>query len=249
MAAVTFLKASFADKYPEVVAELNPKIKGINMMEMFNQLLNFVDKTVPHSCLKCKSEYFPFTQDRSGSKVTCMKCELPAHGACIKDEAVNTEWGIVFLCDICILNQDKPVIPEETNKPPQSSESDTDSSAERKREKKKPQSSESGQDSDSSDEKRKVKKKRLSKTRKSPKPKRSESHTSADECDDSESESDKQKKMCAYFKQGTCRYGVSGRSGGICKFIHRKVCAPFRLYGEARNGCQNSGIPHCAMHH
>ena len=45
-------------------------------------------------------------------------------------------------------------------------------------------------------------------------------------------------RMCSFFKQGTCRYGVSGRSGGMCKFIHRKVCDAYRLYGEARHGCR-----------
>ena len=212
---ITYLKNSFTN-YPDAVSELNPKKAGTTMMEFFSQLLKFVELTLPHNCLKCKTEYFPYTQDRSGSEVSCAKCNLPAHGACIKDEAVNVEWGIVFICDICSLSQKKPMtdIPETVDKPPQTS----------------------GTDSDSSDETSK-KKKKLSKTRNSPKPNHHDDESEG-ESKDSDSDSDKQQKMCSYFKQGTCRYGASGRSGGVCKFIHRKVCTPYRLYGESRKGCK-----------
>ena len=216
--AVTYLKNSFATKYPEAVLELNPKKPGLTMMEMFTQMLNFVERTLPHTCLRCKNDYFPYTQDRPGSEVSCVKCDLPAHAGCIKDEAVNIAWGIVFICDICIRNQDKPAseIPETADKPPQSS----------------------GADSESSDEQRKQQKK-FSKTRKSPKPNHNESIASGSESSkDNGNDSDKQQKMCSFFKQGKCRYGVSGRSGGMCKFIHRKVCTPYRLYGEAKKGCK-----------
>ena len=37
---------------------------------------------------------------------------------------------------------------------------------------------------------------------------------------------------------GPMRYGVSGRSGGTCPFIHRKVCRAYQLYGsDKRKGC------------
>lgn len=219
----TYLKGSFEEKYPEATNNLTPKKPNITKNDLISQILSFVKLTLPNLCLKCQTEYNPYLQsDRSAMDVECFLCSIPAHRDCVKGDNIKTEEGIVFICHPCIQKKGKPdlVLVDDTEKPATAAESsDEFEKVERKK-------------------KRLSKKKRDSKHRHPEQSQQSESEEEGPKNSSSDSDSDNEKKMCSFFKQGTCRYGISGRSGGTCKFIHRKVCNPYRLYGDTKKGCR-----------
>lgn len=46
--------------------------------------------------------------------------------------------------------------------------------------------------------------------------------------------------VCKFYKKGTCKYGLSGNSGGKCKFSHPKLCHKYANYGRfGEHGCKN----------
>ena len=51
------------------------------------------------------------------------------------------------------------------------------------------------------------------------------------------------KTPCSFLAEGYCRHGISGKkevNGETCRFLHRKVCRKFRLYGShSRHGCKS----------
>ena len=75
---------------------------------MINKIINFVELSKPHFCKKCEKDYSPYTKANvvrsetdSAQLVKCYLCNLPAHGTCINDDIINTDLGIVYLCQIC----------------------------------------------------------------------------------------------------------------------------------------------------
>lgn len=47
--------------------------------------------------------------------------------------------------------------------------------------------------------------------------------------------------VCRFYKKGYCKFGHSGKSGGVCKYRHPKVCKKYTNYGRfSPNGCQNA---------
>ena len=58
-----------------------------------------------------------------------------------------------------------------------------------------------------------------------------------------------QRAVCKYYKQGQCRYGMSGKKDGVCPFSHPKACRRFLRNG--RRGCSKNDCPlfHPSMCH
>ena len=58
----------------------------------------------------------------------------------------------------------------------------------------------------------------------------------------------KKKKTCKFYVNGNCRFGISGRKNGECKFDHPKACSKLLKHGtHATLGC-NKG-KHCSNYH
>ena len=46
--------------------------------------------------------------------------------------------------------------------------------------------------------------------------------------------------ICKFFKKGSCKYGLSGTSGGKCKYHHPKICHKYANYGKfGEKGCNS----------
>ena len=55
-------------------------------------------------------------------------------------------------------------------------------------------------------------------------------------------------KICSFYQKGNCRFGLSGKKGGICKFAHPKACAKLLKHGTHPTlGC-NKG-KYCEKYH
>ena len=56
-----------------------------------------------------------------------------------------------------------------------------------------------------------------------------------------------QQPVCKYYKQGRCRYGISGKKDGVCPFSHPKACQRFLTNGSNRKrGCSKND---CSFFH
>ena len=271
-AVIKFLK-TFTEHYPEAVEQLVFDKSSPNKDEMINKIINFVELSKPHFCKKCETEYSPYTKENvvrldAGQLVKCYLCSLPAHGTCIKDDIINSDLGIVYLCQICYENKGGDVstsVKEDKTPPDTTHKTVTEPSS----------SSDDSSTTNQSENEASKKKKKLSKKKSSSKSRhiapddsrqqddqrshhrefnyppphdsrqRQPQHRGRRHSDDSDSSeisddsSRKNQRMCSYFKRGICRHGISGKSGGTCSFIHRKVCRAYQLYGsDKRMGCQ-----------
>ena len=55
------------------------------------------------------------------------------------------------------------------------------------------------------------------------------------------------RKICQNYLKKNCRYGKSGRVGGMCNFEHPKLCYKFIKFGKTRKGCEKGTS--CDYHH
>lgn len=234
---ITYLKSSFAAKYPNAVEDLSVKKANITKNELFGQLIKFAEVTFPHSCLTCKTEYFPYTQNRSENEVTCFICNLPAHEGCVKEEHIAKDRGIVYICQNCLLEQGKTeaTIPETADKPPQSSSPESDDVASEKSAKDK-HSNKKNKDT-RKEPVEPVKKKKYSKRKSDTHSKFSSSGPNSTESDSSDKEEKrkKYKNICKLYQTGTCPFGRSGRE---CPKQHPPHCRRWCSYGSDKWGCQ-----------
>ena len=54
-------------------------------------------------------------------------------------------------------------------------------------------------------------------------------------------DSTQRKIICRFYKNGSCKHGISGKYGGKCKFDHPKMCFKYRDYGSrGPKGCKES---------
>ena len=51
---------------------------------------------------------------------------------------------------------------------------------------------------------------------------------------DSKGNSNQESKICHFYVKGNCRYGLSGKKGGICSFLHPKPCNKLIKHGTNR---------------
>lgn len=105
---ITYLK-SFTGKYPQQIENcFGKKFNNATKNDLANQILNFVKLTFPNFCLKCESDYLPYKQENSAEGgVTCFICKTPAHEGCYKEDSINLNLGIVFVCQNCIQTEGK----------------------------------------------------------------------------------------------------------------------------------------------
>ena len=221
-AVVTYLKGSFDDMYHEACDQLVTKKPTTTKSELVNLVIDFVSQTLPYNCLTCKTQYSPYMQaNRSVGDVLCFLCSLPAHLSCIKENSINLEAGIVFLCEACVGSKGKNDVPppENTDKPAQDDKTDTE------------------------DEitpwqpPPKERKKMLTRKRQSLDPSQRASQEIVEEVnsDSDEEEEDDDREICIHYQNSRCRYGLSGNG---CKFYHPKICSKLIKHGNrAPHGC------------
>ena len=199
-----------------------PKKPGATKSELFNQLITFVQITLGHLCLTCKASYLPYSEiNRSDGEdeVSCFICSIPAHKGCVKKEYVNTENGLVFLCEYCLLHKGKDDVPvdDPTIKPPPPLTKDESDSAD--------STSSDSEDEDSATNRNKGRKKK--EKQKLP---GSES---------GEDRSQPLKRICRFYTRGNCKHGIFGTRDGKCGFDHPPMCKPYQQYGRrGPNGCK-----------
>lgn len=230
IATISYLKLNFAVKYHAATEVLTPKKAGMTKTDLFNQLLAFVKTTLSHLCLKCKVAYYPYTDNRSDGDdegVKCFLCSLPAHNTCIKPPDINSEEGLVFLCQECLLHKGKSVIVADDLVPkPKTQQQPVEEEHTGYTE---TESSSSDEDSETvtPQDQRDRKKKKHS----------LENHRASQDRDSQHRE----KKLCKFFARGMCKHGISGMRGGQCKFDHPQMCKPYQQYGNrGRYGCKGN---------
>ena len=257
-AVVTFLKNKFSDKYPQAAEHLNFK-QNPTKMEMVDQIYKFVYFSAPHVCLKCSQSYCPYTQPSFDDAVTCFWCKIPSHADCCKSDDVDTGLGVVFLCKHCInmdtsrfredpsTPQKSPSSPEESPiqpaQPPKKKSTSTTSSSDTSESLHTPRLFTTNSDSDDRDIVQKVKPKRKAKKKSKP---QNESDSESSSCDErrKKSKTDKEKtsdnkKLCRFFERGICRFGVTGKRNGKCKFSHPPMCKRILNHGpKSPHGCK-----------
>lgn len=211
-AVVSYLKETFTEKFPAAIAGLDPKIKNITKADLFNQILDFVSKSLPSHCLKCETEYIPYSQDNStDDDIKCFGCKLPAHRECYTTTDVN--FHLVFLCQLCLKSEKKePTIEEE--KPTESEDDESDNEK---------TSVEEVSDSTDTENEREVWKIKKKKSRKSKvqleKPK-------------------KKDQVCPLLIEGICPHGISGKQ---CEYKHKSICYKYCAFGTKemhKGGCR-----------
>ena len=232
-AVITFIKNNFTEKYGEAINVLAPKKAGATKSELFNQLITFVHTTLPHPCLTCKESYLPYSDiNRSDGedKVSCFICSIPAHKGCIKKEHVNTDVGLVFLCEHCLLHKGKDDAPvDDTSKPPpqqEAIEQDSDSSI---------------KESDDEDSERKLNKVEK-KNDKQKSPVVEMKVIEAFNLDTLYAMCPKASyPICEQYRRNNCPHGRKGLDevdGKLCDKLHPKKCFPWCKAGSnAKHGC------------
>ena len=224
--AVAYLKQNFSAKYPLQI-EVFQKVNNITKGGLINQILNFVEKTLPVLCLKCKDVYTPMSQDDSAvDDVACIQCKIPAHKACYKKEEININEGIVFLCQSCLVNMGKKIKEKEEAKIKEVEEKKSEN-----------ESSQEEEESDAGSWSKKAKKYRKKKTTK----KSSSESSSADEKSKKTKQSPRVKKkktLCPMLVDGNCPHGAAGKE---CEFLHLKKCFKYADFGTRdmhKGGCR-----------
>ena len=49
------------------------------------------------------------------------------------------------------------------------------------------------------------------------------------------------KPICRFYKKGICKYGLSGKTGGECKYQHPKLCKKYSNFGKfSASGCKDA---------
>ena len=100
---VSYLISNFSKKYEKAAKALNLK-PNTKKTVLAGQIIEFVQLSIPHQCLKCEAVYHPHLQevDDESESVKCNSCQIPSHNTCFNTDSINEEEGIVFLCCYCI---------------------------------------------------------------------------------------------------------------------------------------------------
>ena len=231
IAAVDFIKQSFNAKYPQQIERVFIRKLNPTKADFYKQVINFVEQTIPNTCLKCHNGYTPLSQDPNDGDVDveCIKCRIPAHSKCYKTQDIDVNQGIVYMCQGCMQNLGK-------EKP--------DDDAVEKEEKEVNVEAESPADTESDDSSedeqkespwekvdRKKNRKKKSKGEQS-KPKEDKNKTLGNR------KMKKKEEVCPLLIDGNCPHGGAGKE---CEYTHKRRCYRYINFGTKemhRGGCK-----------
>ncbi|CAL8240031.1 unnamed protein product [Gadus morhua 'NCC'] len=112
--AAAELLCSLHEDYPQPAKEI-PASKAKNKELIAADIVRFIRRCRESKCLKCSSDYIPFSSTNTGSAVTCHFCHNPSHLGCYSDSVLDLEAGVVYLCPCCLGSQ---IAPEHVAPPP-----------------------------------------------------------------------------------------------------------------------------------
>lgn len=94
-----FLKTLGTD-YPAQTSSLN--LKSRNKEEYARDIVTFIEYLKPTLCLTCNENYVPTLDDYNNEKCRCYNCSRPCHSNCYKDNGIDPEKGVFFVCSECL---------------------------------------------------------------------------------------------------------------------------------------------------
>ena len=112
--AAAELLCSLHEDYPLPAKEISAS-KAKNKELIAADIVRFIRRCRESKCLKCSSDYIPFSSTNTGSAVTCHFCHNPSHLGCYSDSVLDLEAGVVYLCPCCLGSQ---IAPEHVAPPP-----------------------------------------------------------------------------------------------------------------------------------
>ncbi|CAL8391522.1 unnamed protein product [Arctogadus glacialis] len=112
--AAAELLCSLHEDYPQPAKEISAS-KAKNKELIAADIVRFIRRCRESKCLKCSTDYIPFSSTNTGSAVTCHFCHTPSHLGCYSDSVLDLEAGVVYLCPCCLGSQ---IAPEHVAPPP-----------------------------------------------------------------------------------------------------------------------------------
>ena len=104
IAATIDYLSSLGDQFPSAVKMLNQRKNYRTKEDIAWEISNFCFEITPATCKKCTTEYIPSDQHKASEDkcVQCILCDKAGHHSCYSNDAIDSDNGIVFLCDKCL---------------------------------------------------------------------------------------------------------------------------------------------------
>ena len=102
------LLSSMNADFPQPAKEISAS-KATTKEAIARDIVRFIHRCREMTCLKCSTDYVPFSSTNTGSVVTCHFCHTPSHLGCYADSELDPEAGVVFVCPPCLGSQIPPI--------------------------------------------------------------------------------------------------------------------------------------------
>ena len=189
---------------------------GIRKHQLITKIINQIETLLMEKCDVC-NEYYCLDIDEI-KLFQCDRCQQGCHTPCFKDlsEVIDKKkfHMMKFFCNTCLEEEteDEVTTPSKQNQNNKDGNNILSSREELLKLNTQPDETQTTQ----TDESHKV-----------------ENTDNRDQITDN-------RKMCSFFLRGNCRYGISGKTGGTCKFKHVPMCRKYRNNGSTGpTGCQD----------